>query len=148
MVTLYVGPLLCISVKNHGKIIWTNNMLIYKCVDIISGAFISSDICNFQAFFGHSHFYSTCGHGDEGLARDPLDYKLALDNLVDYMEGIEFGDKCNKDVKRVFNVILDAKGELRKKTDLSEIEKKYKIYEELPGVQRLVLQLGQRISPL
>ena len=64
------------------------------------------------------------------------------------MEGIEFGDKCNKDVKRVFNVILDAKGELRKKTDLSEIEKKYKIYEELPGVQRLVLQLGQRISPL
>ena len=41
-----------------------------------------------------------------------------------------FGDKCNKDVKRVFNVVLDAKGELRKETDFSDMMKKYKVYEE------------------
>ena len=76
------------------------------------------------------------GHADEGRARDPVDYKLAVDNLVDYMGGVAFGDKCNKDVKRVFNTILDAKGEMRKKTDFSEIEKKYKVYEEAEPSRR------------
>ena len=78
-----------------------------------------------QAFFGHSHFYTCCGHGDEGRARDPVDYKLAVNNLVDYMGAVEFGDKCNKDVKRVFNVVLDANGELKKKEEYPEIDKKY-----------------------
>ena len=83
-----------------------------------------------QAFFGHSHFYTCCGHGDEGRARDPVDYKLAVNNLVDYMGAAEFGDKCNKDVKRVFNVVLNPNGEMRKKTDFTEIDEKYKVYKE------------------
>ena len=46
-----------------------------------------STVCQFlyvlcpQAFFGHSHFYSCMGHADEGRTRDPVDYKLAVDNL-------------------------------------------------------------------
>ena len=66
------------------------------------------------------------------VPRDPVDYKLAVNNLIDYMgeSSATFGDKCNKDVDRVFNVVLDAKGEMRKKKEYWEIVKKYKVYEE------------------
>ena len=67
-----------------------------------------------------------------------MDYKLAVNNLIDYMGGaVEFGDKCNKDVKRIFNVVLNPNGEMRKKTDFTEIDKKYKVYVEPEPSRRM-----------
>ena len=44
-------------------------------------------------------------HAAKGRTKDAADYKVVVDVLVDYLAGAA-GDKCNANVKKVFNVIL------------------------------------------